>query len=209
MLRGRAVTVWPDADVTGLEYARQVAKLFTPAAAPSVARVSPPAGVAVGWDAADAVAQGWDGARAAELVAAAKPPERKGGGRDDEEHRGRRRTPQRDTLIGLTDPCELWHDANRTAYVTFSVNAHNEHWPVRSREFRMWLSGQFYEATGGAIGGQALEDSIRPRSARGERGAGIRTVRPHRPLREKVVSRPVQRAMARGRDHRCWLGGGR
>ena len=32
-LRGRAVTVWPDADAAGLEYARQVAKLATAAGA--------------------------------------------------------------------------------------------------------------------------------------------------------------------------------
>ena len=37
---------------------------------------------------------------------------------------------------------------------------------MRSREFRMWLSGQFYEATGGAVGGQALEDGIRILEAR-------------------------------------------
>ena len=30
-----------------------------------------------------------------------------------------------------------------------------------SREFRMWLSGQFYTQTGSVIGGQALEDGIR------------------------------------------------
>ena len=41
-LRGRAVTVWPDADAAGLEYARQVAKLATAAGALSVAIVSPP-----------------------------------------------------------------------------------------------------------------------------------------------------------------------
>ena len=37
---------------------------------------------------------------------------------------------------------------------------------MRSREFRMWLSGQFYEATGGGLGGQALEDGIRILEAR-------------------------------------------
>src|SRR5262249_8083955 len=41
-----------------------------------------------------------------------------------------------------------------------------EHWPVRSRDFRMWLSGRFFEETGGAIGGQALEDGIRILEAR-------------------------------------------
>ena len=69
-------------------------------------------------------------------------------------------------LIGLTEFFELWHDASRTAYATFTVNDHHEHWPVRSRDFRMWLSGRFYEETGGAIGGQALEDGIRILEAR-------------------------------------------
>jgi len=69
-------------------------------------------------------------------------------------------------LIGCTEFCELWHDAGRTAFVTFPVNSHRQHWPVRSREFRMWLSGTFYVATGGAIGGQALEDGIRILEAR-------------------------------------------
>ena len=70
-LRGRAVTVWPDADAAGLEYARQVAKLATAAGALSVAIVSPPPDCKIGWDAADALADGWTIERAAELVAAA------------------------------------------------------------------------------------------------------------------------------------------
>ena len=69
-------------------------------------------------------------------------------------------------LIGLTEFVELWHDAGRTAYASFTVGDHREHWPVRSRDFRMWLSGRFYEETGGAIGGQALEDGIRILEAR-------------------------------------------
>jgi putative DNA primase/helicase len=129
--------------------------------------------VTVGWDAADALAESWSEDRARALVEAAAPFEEAlkrtatnsadtaGGGGN-----GRRRTPQRDTLIGLTDGCELWHDADRIAYATFGVNSHQEHWPVRSREFRMWLSGRFYEETGMAIGGQALEDGIRILEAR-------------------------------------------
>ena len=69
-------------------------------------------------------------------------------------------------LIGLTEFVELWHDAGRTAYASFTVGDHRQHWPVRSRDFRMWLSGRFYEETGGAIGGQALEDGIRILEAR-------------------------------------------
>ena len=169
-LRGRAVTVWPDADAAGHEYARQVAKLATAAGALSVAIVSPPPDCKIGWDAADALADGWNDTRAMGLMNAAKSAAPEVSNTDDNpEHDasgGRRRTPQRDTLIGLSEFCEFWHDANRIAYATFTVNEHNEHWPVRSREFRMFLSGRFYEETGGAIGGQALEDGIRILEAR-------------------------------------------
>ena len=166
-LHGRVVTVWPDADTAGLEYARQVAELAEAAGATSVAIVSPPADVAVGWDAADALADGWSAARAAELLAAAPAaPLPIGAPAAGSSGRDRRRTPQRDLLIGLTEFCEFWHDANRIAYATFTVNGHNEHWPVRSRDFRMFLSNRFYEETGGALGGQALEDAIRIFEAR-------------------------------------------
>ena len=157
-LRGRRVTIWPDADAAGLAYANDVAKAAAKAGAASVSVISPPAGVKVGWDAADALADGWNQDRARELEAGAQATAA-------DESRGtngrRRRTPQRDTLIGVTDDCELWHDADRVAYATFGVNSHHEHWPVRSREFRMWLSGRFFHETGGALGGQPLEDSIR------------------------------------------------
>ena len=175
-LRDRRVVIWPDADAVGLEYARSVAKHVFAAGAVSVAIASPPDGSAVGWDAADALAEGWNGERAGKLVAAAepfkwKPATAKGDGEDDAtagDHPGggRRRVPQRDMLIGLTEFVELWHDANRIAYATFPVNDHRENWPVRSRDFRMWLSGQFYEKTGTAIGGQALEDGVRILEAR-------------------------------------------
>ena len=170
-LRGRAVTVWPDADAAGLEYARQVAKLATAAGALSVAIVSPPARrrSRLGCCRCGGARLGRRRA-AAKLVAAARPrPNGSAKTRTPAKINpggGRRRAPQRDTLIGLTDDCELWHDAERIAYATFGVNAHHEHWPVRSREFRMWLSGQFYEATGSAIGGQALEDGVRILEAR-------------------------------------------
>jgi len=78
----------------------------------------------------------------------------------------RRRKPQRDFLINLASACEFWHDANRVAFASFVVNGHHEHWAVRSREFKIWLSGQFYAKTGGAIRSQAIEDGIRIFEAR-------------------------------------------
>ena len=143
------------------------------------------------------------------LVAAAAPFDRKPAPKDDDESEnsgdpsgGRRRTPQRDQLIALADDCELWHDANREAYVTFSVNDHREHWPVRSRDFRMWLSGRFYKETHAAIGGQALEDGLRILEARaindGPRYEPF--VRVGR-LRRQALSRSVRHAVARGRNY--------
>ena len=173
-LCGRAVTIWPDADAAGLEYARAVAKRAIQVGAVSVLIVTPPKNVKkVGWDAADALAEGWDEARASALIASATAAEdnvtttvphgREAGASANDAGTapgGRRRTPQRDTLIALTEFVELWHDANRTAYASFPVKTHREHWPIRSRDFRNWLRGRYYEETGSVIGGQALEDGL-------------------------------------------------
>ena len=171
-LRGRRVFVWRDGDGPGLDYARAVARAATRVGAASVVVASPPPGVKVGWDAADALAEGWDEARAVALIANAAPLYDEPGSAatesegDGQAATGRQRTPQRDVLIGLTEFVELWHDDNRVAYASFQVGGHHENSPVRSREFRMWLSGRFFEQTGCAIGGQALEDGIRILEAR-------------------------------------------
>jgi putative DNA primase/helicase len=171
-LRGRSVVIWPDSDAAGLAYADAVAKLVGAAGARSVAIVTPPEGVTVGWDAADAESEGLTPERTANLIAAARTIE-PGNGRTAKKAADvaadagrRRRVPQRDLLVGVADEAELWHDAERTAYGTIGVNSHRENWPVRGRDFRMWLSGRFYEETGSAIGSQALEDGIRILEAR-------------------------------------------
>ena len=174
-LRGRQVIVWPDADVAGLNYARAAVRVATRAGARSVVVASPPPGVKVGWDAADALAEGWDGARTVALIANAAALDDDTASRgsattesegDGQAATGRQRTPKCNVLIGLTEFVELWHDDNRVAYASFQVGGHHENSPVRSREFRMWLSGRFFEQTGCAIGGQALEDGIRILEAR-------------------------------------------
>jgi hypothetical protein len=84
---------------------------------------------------------------------------------------GRRRAPpQRDVLVGLTEFDELWHDADRDPYVSFTVDTHREHWPIRSAPFRRLLAGRFFEETGATIGGQALEDTLRLLEARAAKG---------------------------------------
>jgi putative DNA primase/helicase len=172
-LRGRRVVVWPDADVAGLSYAQAVAKAAIAAGAISASIVSPPAGCKVGWDAADAVTDGWDQARTGELVAAAKPadskpPKAKKAAADDgdDTEDGGKRISQSTVILRLTEFAEFWHDADETAYATFPVNGHRENAEIRSPRFRRWISGLFYKETGGAIRSQALEDAIRILEAR-------------------------------------------
>lgn len=163
-LNGRTVTIWPDADFAGNEYAAEVEREVTAAGAASVRVAVPEPGVKVGWDAADALADGWDEQRALAFIAGADNKPR--GERSDDRGGNRKRVPQRDILIGCTEFANLWHDANRVAFASYPINGHLENWPIRSRDFRMWLSGRFYEETGGAVGGQALEDGIRILEAR-------------------------------------------
>jgi hypothetical protein len=168
-VQGRRVVVWPDADSAGLEYASEVAKKAIATGALAVSIVSPPPNCAIGFDAATALEDGFDEVQVARLLAAAKPA-------DDINIAGtksfghRRRSPQRDVLIGLIELCEFWHDSLGEPYVTFPVRRHREHWRLRSNVVRSWLSHQFFEETGAAIGAQALEDGLRIMEAKAGRG---------------------------------------
>jgi hypothetical protein len=66
--RGRNVVIWPDADAPGQKYAQGVIECLATAGARSVAVVSPPSGVKEGWDAADALDEGWTPDDAAKLI---------------------------------------------------------------------------------------------------------------------------------------------
>ncbi|MFN3417673.1 MAG: hypothetical protein ACK4ZD_15330, partial [Caldimonas sp.] len=59
-LAGKAVLVWPDRDKPGWEYAVQAAQAILSAGAKSCHILYPPEDAAEGWDAADAVAEGFD-----------------------------------------------------------------------------------------------------------------------------------------------------
>ena len=67
-LKGLPVCYWPDADLPGKTAASVFLQRARQAGAASVAIVSPPDGVAEGWDAGDAVKEGWDRARLLALI---------------------------------------------------------------------------------------------------------------------------------------------
>lgn len=59
-LAGKAVLIWPDRDKPGWDYATQVAQAILSAGAKSCHVLYPPEDAAEGWDAADAIAEGFD-----------------------------------------------------------------------------------------------------------------------------------------------------
>ena len=69
-LQGRLCVVWPDADEPGKKAAGTVCQCVITAEAETVTVVTPPAGVAKGWDLADAVAEGWDRKKLNDYIAA-------------------------------------------------------------------------------------------------------------------------------------------
>src|SRR5581483_1088801 len=111
-LNGRTVTIWPDDDDAGRQYAAAVAKQRGAAGAANVSIVEPPGGVPDGWDAADALAGGYDETQAMRLIMSAAParPSKARPNRGDTDRsafeRRRGRPPQRDQLMGYVDAIE-------------------------------------------------------------------------------------------------------
>src|SRR5262245_6962722 len=71
---------------------------------------------------------------------------------------------------------ELFHTAVGTAYADLLVDGHRETWPIRSKRFRGWLRRRYYEATGSALGGQAIRSELDLLEARAQFGAPERAV---------------------------------
>jgi hypothetical protein len=78
------------------------------------------------------------------------------------------------TQIGVCG--ELFHTASGTAFADLLVDGHRETWPIRSKRFRGWLRRRYYEATGSALGGQAISSDLDLLEARAQFDAPERSV---------------------------------
>jgi putative DNA primase/helicase len=176
-LLGRRVVIWPDADEAGERYAQDVVaallKFSGRGAEPSI--VKPPTGRPSGWDAADALLEGWTSAQAHELIDAARPVRgiqslpSGSGGQDDEaksDASGRRGQGLRSSLLELVEDCEFWHDQERRAFASVLVGDHAENMRLSSHDFSVWLSGRCYKQLGEPVGEQVLRDTVRALEAR-------------------------------------------
>jgi putative DNA primase/helicase len=159
-LRGRDVIIWPDNDNDGRAYAGVVAKALRDIAKSIKVVVSTP-GTPDKWDAADAITEGWDHAKAAALITAAVPVHADADASNISGGAGRRRRGQSDGLLSFLSEVELWHSPDLEAFATIKVEEHFENRKVRDREFRLWLAGRYGEATNTVPSIQAMEDALR------------------------------------------------
>ena len=60
--------------------------------------------------------------------------------------------------LALLPSCaELFHTAAGAAYADLRIDGHRETWPIRSRRFRAFLRGFYYETTGTAANAITLK----------------------------------------------------
>lgn len=189
-LKDRDVVIWPDNDQPGRKYARAVTEMLVGAGAASIKILKSPSDACDGWDAADALEDGWSKQRTHEYLAAAKPADEVVGGwngclssseqhsegpasppsnNESKEGKGRRRgPPQRDLLNALVDDgdVELWHDKEGKTYATYPHNGHRENSRLDGRSFKRWLEYSYYCVHGGGVSSQAYQEAVNALDAR-------------------------------------------
>ena len=65
-----------------------------------------------------------------------------------------------DILVCLAEVADLFHTAHETAFADLDINGHRETWSIRSKGFKRWLVRQFFQETGGAPSGEAVESAL-------------------------------------------------
>jgi hypothetical protein len=77
--------------------------------------------------------------------------------RDRRPGTGTKPASQSDVLIELAEEAELFHTPDNVGYADIRVGGHRETWPIRSKSFKRWLAGRFFEKTDGAPNSEALQ----------------------------------------------------
>lgn len=163
---GRDVVIWPDNDEPGQKYAEDVASLLIRTGARSVSVLTVPDAVSIGWDAGDAILEGWSENQAkalvdgASLVGSATAAD-EGQGSTGKASKKEKRPRQRDNILAAAEGAELWHSPEKVAYATINVNGHFEHCKLDSVAFKRWFAGRVYELTSAVPSGQILSDALR------------------------------------------------
>ncbi|UCE07090.1 MAG: primase alpha helix C-terminal domain-containing protein, partial [bacterium] len=72
----------------------------------------------------------------------------------------RRDPTQAERLVELADNMELFHTPDGECYAEFFVNEHKEIWPLKSKEFRHYLSKTFFDRFTRPPGSQGLQNAL-------------------------------------------------
>jgi putative DNA primase/helicase len=174
-VQGRQVIIWPDNDDPGRKYANQIETALctgfsTKALILKIADFpvqikefhasngtdhnsanidENPVEICAGWDAADAISNGWGVAEIDALIAYALQADE---------------TP---VLLDEVAPSrsladiEVWKTPDGEPYATLRLDGHFEHWPIASAAFKKFLSYQHYQDTGKMLSQSALDDQRR------------------------------------------------
>jgi len=70
------------------------------------------------------------------------------------------RSSQADKLIEIGLNTQLFVDDEDEPYAAFSVGTHKEAWPIKSRRFKRWLAGEFYNTTQKAPNSDSLNQAL-------------------------------------------------
>jgi hypothetical protein len=161
-LRGRPVVILPDNDEPGRKHAARVASALHRCA--GSVRVLPLPGLPEKGDVSDWIAAGGTREKLAELVAAAEPwapptnPQNGAKREDDGEGEARERPTQARLLVALAqEHAELFKTTDGEAYATIR---RSETLAVRSKAFRSFLLGEFFNAYDKTPSSQGLKEAV-------------------------------------------------
>jgi hypothetical protein len=80
---------------------------------------------------------------------------------NDNEHSSRRKVKPADMLIALAaSAAGLFHNPDNIGYADLWIDGHRETWLIRSKEFKRWLTHQFFKQNGRAPNTEALQVAL-------------------------------------------------
>lgn len=79
---------------------------------------------------------------------------------DQQDEQKEKKKTQSQILIEIASQCVFFHSPDQECYATLRIDDHLENWRIRSKGFKRWLRGEFYNELGKAPNSQAFNDAL-------------------------------------------------